>query len=218
MRLHFKLQPSKISIPFDHQSLLVGVIHKWLGWNEEHGRISMYSFSRLEGGKATNKGLSFENGATFFFSSYNTDLLKKIICGIRADSSMFCGLQVSDITIQEDLDLSQRELFFTASPILIKRYTKDKSEHILYDDPRANSCLKETLETKLKEVGLSDDSLDISFQSNYPKAGTKMITYKGIDNKANWCPLRIKGKPETKIFAWNVGLGNSTGIGFGAIK
>jgi CRISPR/Cas system endoribonuclease Cas6 (RAMP superfamily) len=34
----------------------------------------------------------------------------------------------------------------------------------------------------------------------------------------NWCPIIIKGKPETKLFAWNVGLGNSTGIGFGAIK
>jgi CRISPR-associated endoribonuclease Cas6 len=45
-----------------------------------------------------------------------------------------------------------------------------------------------------------------------------MIIYKGIANKANWCPVIIKGRPETKLFAWNVGLGNSTGIGFGAIK
>jgi CRISPR/Cas system endoribonuclease Cas6 (RAMP superfamily) len=27
----------------------------------------------------------------------------------------------------------------------------------------------------------------------------------------------IEGKPETKLFAWDVGIGNSTGIGFGAI-
>jgi CRISPR/Cas system endoribonuclease Cas6 (RAMP superfamily) len=28
----------------------------------------------------------------------------------------------------------------------------------------------------------------------------------------------IKGTPEQLAFAWNVGLGNSTGIGFGALN
>ncbi len=218
MRIHIKTNLHSTIIPFDHQPQLVGAIHKWLGWNEEHGKISLYSFSRLEGGKATNKGLQFESGASFFFSSHCSELLKKIISGIRADPTMFGGLYVSEISIQENPDLSERELFFAASPILIKRYMKERTDHILFDDPRANSYLKETLQTKLKEAGLSDDSFDIWFDSNYPKAGTKMIDYKGIANRANWCPVIIKGKPETKLFAWNVGLGNSTGIGFGAIK
>jgi CRISPR-associated endoribonuclease Cas6 len=63
-----------------------------------------------------------------------------------------------------------------------------------------------------------DDNLEIRFEKNYSKAKTKLIAYNGIKNKTNWCPVIIKGKPETKFFAWNVGLGNSTGIGFGAIK
>lgn len=218
MRIHLKINSNNSFIPFEHQSQLVGTIHKWLGWNQEHGKVSLYSFSRLEGGKASNKGLSFERGASFFFSSYNSELLKKMISGIQSDPSMFHDLQVSEIIIEEDPDLSERELFFTASPILIKRSTEEKIDHILYNDARANICLKETLVTKLKEAGLSDDSFDIWFDNNYPKAGTKMITYKGIGNKANWCPVIIKGKLETKLFAWNVGLGNSTGIGFGAIK
>ena len=70
----------------------------------------------------------------------------------------------------------------------------------------------------MKKVGLEDDRLEISFDLKYPKAGTKLIDYSGIKNRANWCPVIIKGKPETKLFAWNVGLGNSTGIGFGAIQ
>ena len=76
----------------------------------------------------------------------------------------------------------------------------------------------ETMQTKMKEVGIKEDSLEISFDKNYHRAGTKKITYHGIENRVSWCSVIIKGKPETKLFAWNVGIGNSTGIGFGAIK
>lgn len=44
-----------------------------------------------------------------------------------------------------------------------------------------------------------------------------MVTYRGIGNRANMCPVIIDGRPETKAFAWEVGIGNSTGIGFGSI-
>lgn len=218
MRIHLKIQTANKIIPFDHQPLLTGTINKWLGWNDEHGKLSLFSFSQLEGGKATPKGLRFERDTSFFFSSHDSNLIKKMVSGIQADPSMFYGLIVSEIIIQEDPDFLGREMFFTASPIFIKRRIGDKIDHIRYDDVRANSCLKETLQTKMNEAGIVDDSFDIRFETTYQKAGTKKITYNGVQNRANWCPLIIEGKSETKLFAWNVGLGNSTGIGFGAIK
>lgn len=218
MRIHLKIHTTNKIIPFDHQSLLTGTIHKWLGWNDEHGKVSLYSFSQLEGGKATPNGLRFERDISFFFSSHDSNLIKKMIAGIQIDPTMFHGMTVSEIIIQEDPDLSGRDLFFSASPIFIKRRVEEKVDHIMFDDPRANTCLKETLQTKMEEAGIADESFDIHFEITYPKAGTKKITYNGIQNRANWCPVIIEGKPETKLFAWNVGLGNSTGIGFGAIK
>lgn len=218
MRIHLKIKTTNGVIPFDHQPFLTGTIHKWLGWNEEHGELSLYAFSQLEGGKATPKGLRFERGTSFFISCHNSDLIKKLIGGIQADPTLFHGLTVQEVIIQEDPDLSDRELFFVASPIFIKRRNGEKVDHILYNDPRANACLKETLLSKMGKVGLTDDSLQIRFEDNYPKAGTKKITYNGVQNRASWCPVVIEGKPATKLFAWNVGLGNSTGIGFGAIK
>ena len=218
MRVHLKIKSSNQIIPFDHQPLLTGIIHKWLGWNDVHGKVSLYSFSQLEGGKATPEGLEFENGTSFFFSSYNVDLIKKLITGIRQNPELFFGLTVSEINIQEDPDFTDRELFFVASPIFIKRRVGEKVEHIRFNDSRANSCLIETLRTKMNEAGLSDETLSISFDNSSPKSRTKMINYNGIKNKVNWCHVIIKGKPETKLFAWNVGLGNSTGIGFGSIK
>jgi CRISPR-associated endoribonuclease Cas6 len=218
MRIHLSISAPKNPIPFDHQHLLVGTIHKWLGWNEVHGKVSLYSFSRFEGGKVTKTGLLFENGISFFFSSHDPEMIQKLVSGIQIEKAMFNGLEVREIVMQEDPDLSVRELFFPGSPVFIKRKNGEKIDHILYDDPKAGTCLKETLLTKMKQAGLKDDTLEISFDTGYRKAGSKMVTYNGIQNRASWCPVVIKGKPETKLFAWNVGLGNSTGIGFGAIK
>lgn len=46
---------------------------------------------------------------------------------------------------------------------------------------------------------------------------TEYPYYNGIGNRTSWCPVRIQGKPETKVFAWATGIGNSTGAGFGSI-
>jgi len=218
MRIHLSITAPKNPLPFNHQHLLVGTIHKWLGWNEEHGKVSLFSFSRFEGGKVTKSGLLFENGISFFFSSHYPELIQKLISGVQTDRTMFNGLEVSEIVMQEDPDLSARELFFPGSPVFIKRKNGEKIDHILYNDPRAGSYLKETLLTKMEQAGLKDDTMEINFDTGYRKAGSKMVNYNGIHNRANWCSVIMKGKPETKLFAWNVGLGNSTGIGFGAIR
>ncbi|MDD4227549.1 MAG: CRISPR-associated endoribonuclease Cas6 [Mariniphaga sp.] len=218
MRIYIKIQTTSKTIPFDHQPLLTGTIHKWLGWNNEHAKMSLYSFSQLSGGKVKTEGLKFERGTSFFFSSYDETLIKKMVSGIQSEPEMFYGLIVSEIIIQEDPDLTARNLFRVASPIFIKRRVGEKIDHILFNDSRANTCLKETLTNKMNKAGIVDESLDIRFDSSYYRAGTKKITYNGVQNRANWCPVIIEGKPKTKLFAWNVGLGNSTGVGFGAIK
>ena len=218
MRLHLKISSRDLSIPFNHQSYLVGTVHKWLGYNKEHGEVSLYSFSRLEGGKKTTDGLKFEREASFFISSYDIILMKKIIAGIQKDPTLFYGLEVTEIIMEPDPDLTNRVLFFTGSPILIKRKVNDKIDHILYNDLRASACMKETLLKKMTIAGIVDETFDIKFDLTANNISKKLIDYKGIKNKANWCPVIINGKPETKLFAWNVGIGNSTGIGFGAIK
>lgn len=218
MRIYLKISANNAVIPFNHQAILTGTIHKWLGPNEDHGKVSLYSFSRLDGAKVCKTGLQFNKESSFFFSAYDADLIKGLVKGIQADPSMFHGLSVSEVIIQEDPDFSDRELFPNASPVFIKRRVGERIEHILYTDERANACLKETILTKMSEAGLSDDNFEIAFDTSYNKAGTKKVTYNGTENRASWCSVIVKGSPEVKRFIWNVGLGNSTGIGFGAIK
>lgn len=127
-------------------------------------------------------------------------------------------MEVEEIAVIEDPHLSDAVRFNIGSPILIKRYADTKVKHYVYTDPQTDEFLKETLLTKMNLAGLEDDTLDIHFDRDYPKASTKLVDYNGIKNRANWCPIIVKGKPETLLFAWNVGLGSSTGIGFGALR
>lgn len=218
MRIHLKTTPNKKTVPFEYQQKLVGTIHKWIGDNSIHDNISLYSFSWLSGGRMIDNALQFRNGATMFISFYDERIAKQIIRTILEKPEMFCGLKVSDITIDNNPQLGDRELFYCASPIFIKRKLADGSiRQFNYDDAEASQYLKETLLSKMREAGLEDDSLDIQFDTSFSKKKLKLVSYHGIGNKASLCPVIIKAKPETKLFAWNVGIGNCTGIGFGAI-
>lgn len=218
MRIYLKTTANTSPVPFDYQQKLVGTIHKWIGDNSIHDKISLYSFSWLNGGRMIDNALHFANGATLFISFYDEGIIKKIIKTILNSPEMFCGLTVTDITIDDEPQLSGREIFMCASPIFIKRKLDNgRIKQYNYNDEQANFYLKETLLSKMKEAGIEDDSLDIRFDLSYKNKKTKLVCYHGIGNKANFCPVIIKAKPETKLFAWNVGIGNCTGIGFGAI-
>jgi CRISPR-associated endoribonuclease Cas6 len=222
MRIHLKIESDGAIVPFNHQSKLTGVIHKWIGKeNIEHGNVSLYSFSFLTNGKKSPKGdgLKFEEGTSFFISAYHKDLIKIMIKSIQQDPVMFDGLSVKEIIVQEDPSLEKIEVFYVASPVFIKRKLDNgKVKHYTYKEAETTKLLTETLHTKMAKVGMEDREAVISFDAYYPRAKTKVVHYNGIKNLANICPIIIKGRPETKAFIWNVGIGNSTGIGFGAIK
>ncbi len=224
MRIHIKTTPSDRVIGFNHLHLLTGVLHKWFGQNDFHDTISLYSFSGLQGGQASKSGLQFKQGASFYISCWYTEDAKRLVKGVQAAPDMFAGLRVQEITLQEKPDLTDRIHFQLGSPIYIQRNLEDGSKKFyFYDDEEAGDLLKATLEHKMSEAGLLlDDTLKISFDLSYDRKKVKKLEYhsKHYTNniKASWCPVTIEGKPETKQFAWCVGLGNSTGIGFGAIK
>lgn len=224
MRICIKTTPSSEIIDFNHLHLLTGVLHKWFGKNDFHDKTSLYSFSHLAGGDATKRGLTFKEGATFFISCWSSKLVKLLVEGIQNEPSMFLGLQVEEIVLLENPDLTNKMRFALGSPIFIQRRDENNNKKFYYyNDKEASEFLKETLETKMKIAGLpQDETLKISFDQGYFKKKIQKIDYKRGNHfttiKSNWCPVIIEGNPESKQFAWCVGLGNSTGIGFGAIK
>ena len=200
--------------------MLTSAFHKWIGKNSIHDKTSLYSFSWLTGGRVVKNGIKIEQNGSFFISAYNSEIIKELIRGIQDDPFIGSSLYVQEIAIAKDLENSdqQERLFYSASPILVKRSNESREIHYHFDDPQSDVLLTETLKYKLKIAGLSDEGVSVAFDRNYPAAKTKVIYYKNIGNKVNVCPVLIKGTAEQINFAWNVGVGNSTGIGFGALK
>jgi CRISPR-associated endoribonuclease Cas6 len=186
---------------------------------ELSGKPALYSFSWLLNAKVSENALDYPNGAKFFISFHNDVDLKQVVKSIMNNAEMCFGMEITDMTIEENPDLTNKTLFQCASPIFICRPGSDKNIHYTFNDENAGKFLEETLLHKMRLVGLpKDDSLKIQFAPSATNAAKIIIIdYRGVNNRVNLCPVIIEGKTETKVFAWNVGLGNSTGIGFGAI-
>lgn len=219
MRIYLQLSNSKETIPFNYQSYLTGAIHKWIGANNTtHGASSLYSFSWLQNIDTVKNGLRTKSDSFFFISAYNETLIKKIIKGILADPILCFGINITNVRIQNNPIFTEQERFFSASPIFIKRRFDGKERHIIYEDNSAGKYLTETIKKKAILAEVEPEGLNISFDKEYPTPKSKIIYYKDIGNKVSICPIVVEGTPEQIAFAWNVGVGNSTGIGFGALK
>ena len=222
MRIVIHTTPNSSIVSFDYQQKLVGTIHKWLGNNEIHDNISLYSFSWLLGGKMIrNQGYTFPDGANFFVSFYEEEYLRLLIRTILSDPEMFCGLKVRDISkVNQPVFSEDAQYFRLASPIFIKRLQDGTRNYkfYLYDDEVSNTLMTETLKHKMKEASLPEDgTLKVEFDLTYPQKQVKMVTIHGIKSKASMCPVIIHGSPQSKLFAWTVGIGNSTGSSFGSL-
>lgn len=218
MRLHLSISGNRSIVPYNHIPVLVGTLHKWLGRNDWHNQTALHSFSWLKGAQRGNNGLYFPRGAEWFISSINKEFIKRVISGIQQDPTINFGMSVSSITIQDDPEFPAQHRFTVASPVLIKRKEGDRVRHYTFPDSECNDLLTETMVTKLRRAGLNADGIRVEFDNNYPVARTKLVDYNGIGNKASICPVIVKGTPQQVAFAWNVGIGNSTGIGFGALN
>ena len=222
MRIYIKTTPNHSVVPFDYQQKLIGTIHKWLGNNDIHDNISLYSFSWLIGGKIIDgSGFVFPDGARFFVSFYEKEYLKLLMKTILDDPEMFCGLSVREISLgEEPLFSAEPQYFRLASPVFIKRYHNDERDwkFYFYDDEESSKFMTETLKHKMQVAGLPEDkSLKVVFDKSYLGKSIKMVTIHGIKSKASMCPVIVYGSPESKLFAWTVGIGNSTGSAFGAL-
>lgn len=218
MRIYLQLSRNTQPIPFNYAQYLAGAIHKWLGENDEHGQISLYSFSWIQNTNSTTKGIWLSPSSYFFFSAHHELLVKKLLHGIRTDPEWAFGSRVTDVQILPDKTFSNRERFAIASPVFIKRKENNKEKYFTYEDQQCDDLLTETLKNKLQVAGIPAEGVKIYFDRTYPKARTKLSQYRSIHHKVSVCPVIIEGTPQQISLAWNSGIGNSTGIGYGALS
>ena len=219
MRIYLHLTPNSEPVPFNYQQNLVGAFHKWLGENELHDSLSLYSLSWLSHGQQRGKWLDFPTGSTFQVSAPDDELLSAMVRGVFHGHQISWGMEVAEVSIQRTPEFGEQQRFVAQSPILIKRKREGAQHHQYFypSDPEANQLLTHTMQEKLQRAGLSTD-VSVAFDPTYQNPKSKKVRYRGIDIKATLCPVIVQGDPRAVQFAWEVGVGNSTGIGFGALR
>lgn len=226
MRLNLTLSPNIDPVPFNHLHRLTGTLHKWLGpGNPLHDGPSLYALGWLDGGQKQGDALTFPEGARWRLSFFDADAAKEVLDGILQDPTLFAGMRVAEAQQQTTPSFSGGYRFAVDAPVLARRRREDGSrEYLLYDDERADAAFTRTLRHKIEAAGLGVDpgAVRVRFDRGSDQADTKLATIeKGgheIHHKGSRCPVIVEGPPEAVQFAWNVGVGELTGSGFGAVK
>ena len=225
MRLHFQLSSNIGIVPFDYPHFLSGAFHRWLGNNDLHDGLSLYSIGWLQGGRKRGNGLTFSDGARWFISAPDTlggdDLLARVVAGAQQKPSVCCGMEVTQIAVERTPEFGARQIFRADSPIFLRGDQDDgKDLHILFDHPKASEYLTRTLRHKLDKAGLGhlSQSATATFDLTYKTPKTRLVHIKDdFYKRASVCPVMVEGEPEAVKFAWNSGAGHLTGSGFGSL-
>ena len=220
-RLQLQLSPNTAPVPFDHLPKLTGAVHKWLGENDVHDGLSLYSFGWLSGAKRVGNGLQFPGGASWNVSFLSDDLADQLRSGIRRDPIALSGMRVYEIREQITPGFGPAARFYVDGAVLTRQRRDDGGrDHLTFRDPAADETLTRTLRTRLSAAGMDGAHLGttVRFDRSFDKARTKLVTLKGTQYKTSECPVVVEGTPGAVQAAWLLGVGELTGMGLGALK
>ena len=227
MKLKIEFSGNEELVPFTYLSNLAGYLHKILGVdNEYHDDISLYSTSFLHGGKIdkNKKYLNFPDGAVWYISSPDIKFINEFIINIFKNVEFAFGMKLQGVEIIERKLFHDGDhyLFQTKSPILLKQRDFETKKNIYYtyeDDIIITSTLMKNIIIKKANkfnLNINFEDFEISFDYNYSNKKTRWITIKNINNKTSVCPIFVKtNNREIADFIYSVGIGHSTGCGFG---
>ena len=229
MRLHFNLSPNTEPVSFAYQHKLTGVFHKWLAANDLHDAISLYSLSWLDGSRRVRDKLEFPGGAKWFVSFYEDEYAERLVSGALQQPEIFGGMTVTKIEQQTTPDFGTKYRFKVASPVFVKGKPPKNDEqphHYLYCEPESDELLTATMIHKMDAANReaneikftdADKQVKVSFDREFAHPKIKLVRIKTTDLKASICPVLVEGTTKAVQFAWNVGIGNSTGSCFGSL-
>lgn len=219
MRLHLTLSPNTVPVPFDHLDRLRARFHSWIGENDAHDGLSLYSFSWLSGGRASGDHVAFPRGAAWTLSLFDDALGKRLLRGLLADPAVGFGMAVAEAQVADEPEFSPEQRFVAASPVLTRRNRDDGGrDHLTFRDAAASETLTRTFHTKLTAADLPTDGAALRFDRDFGGAKTKLCRVKGNAFRANACPVIATGSPDQLRLLWLAGAGEMTGSGFGALR
>lgn len=216
MRIKIKLSGvSELTI--NNQSKVNSFIHRCLGKNNiYHDVHSDYVVSNLRGGKlirGTNK-VNFSDGCFIVVSSLDNTFINKLLIGLMSGIEFGDGIRFLGIENIDEVIYDGYNYFRTLTPILLKVGGEIKT----LEDKDYVSLLELSTKRKLLKI---DSSLDLSNFSieivSHPKHKVRSINIKGNYTRCSDCQLTIRGSKAVCEILYEVGIGKSTGSGFGLL-
>lgn len=216
MRIKITLTKPTEDVPVNNQEYLNSFFHKILGENNKyHDTFSRYAVSSLQGGRLLEdkRNLAFSENPYFYFSTVDNEMMGIFLRSAMFYKGTFLGMGIKNIVPDDFICHDRFDKIITASPILIK----DKGHMLSVVDKEWLERVENNCKAKLAKEGIVDETFSISIISP-EKSKRKLIFTKGIGNICSLTRLRIEGRKKTRETLYNMGIGNSTGYGFGSIK
>lgn len=216
---------SRQVVPFDYTNDLLRFLHSdILGTdNKYHDDTSLYSISPLFNSKTTNAGLLFEKGAIWLIRTPDLTVFKDFYLKSKnaINKKLGFGLVLKSVESSINKFENQTELIIGASPIYLgQNKDSETPDHITYKHGKeiTTSLLKQTLLTKANKLGfnLNQDDFNIEFDLNQ-SIRTKRVLIGTVSNIATQGKVKITGSSDVLGLCYGLGLGVSTGCGFGFI-
>lgn len=187
--------------------------------NIGHNDVSYYSLSPMFGGVRTAKGEKFSNGGYVYFTTNSNELMSEVVTALFGmnDSVAVGDLTYMNFEMVKDFYIhSDYDIVRTISPILLKRHHKK----ITINDEEFLPLLRKRCVEKLVANGINEDkaetlSIEIFYKEN---AQVVDMQYNNIHNFATKAMFIVKGNRQAREALYNMGIGSSTGCGFGTVS
>lgn len=221
MRIKILLSKTDKELPINNQHIVNSFIHRALGKdNKYHDAKSDYSISSLQGGKLI-KGtdrIKIEDRGYITITSLNQEFLNNILISLYT-TDFHEDIKVSGIEFIEEYFYNGWNHFATLSPFIIKEYVDKKTYSFsTLNDNNFQDKVKQHLVNKVSKINPDLDLKDFEVVINKnPSHKVKGVLVKNVINKANQCQVSIKCSKKVAELIYNIGLGQSTGSGFGTI-
>lgn len=238
LKILLKSKKNKLKIPFNYNHILSAIIYNKIAdldfANKLHSSRSYkyFTFSQIHihNFKIIKDGFLSQNGMIDFLISSSDDyLIKSLVEGFLDDLTVnFIGedLFVQKVELLPVPDFSDKINVKTLSPIIVRTKKEIDGNLKVWDlapgDQFFRNLEKNLINKYLKYNDLDGTDKKIKIYSEMRNVKSKRISIEKGDKKtfhrAYMMDLILEGDKELLKFAYDAGLGEKSGLGFGMIK
>ncbi len=243
MRVRLHLESDKpVSLPWNYPEWLMGLFYRWInagnlalgyhlherGFTAEGHRYKLYTFSWLFGKqlRATSQGLVLQPPLTWYVSSPLSTVIEAFVQGLWKEPEITLGRHPLTVTraelLPEALPAGPPFRIRTLSPILVSTRevqegdTAPRKVFLSPDHPAFSRILTENLQRKLQ--ALQQPPVAGELQITPLRTRSRLLTLHGTHLRAYEGTFACEGPPKLLLFAYQAGLGERTGQGFGMVE